>query len=73
MLAAQRGGLQPRLAAVLRSRTLGLHRLRLVLVFGLFVGLGAVSLRTLVSAFALGLVLDAGHDLGSVMGDLAIF
>ena len=73
MLAAQRGGLQPRLATVLRSWTLGLHQLRLVLVFGLFVGLGAVSLWPLVSAPAHGLVLDAGHRLGSVVGDLAVF
>ena len=47
--------------------------MRLVLVFGLFLGLGAVSLRPLVPAFALGLVLGAGHRLGSVMGDLAVF
>jgi len=44
----KRGGLQLRLAAVLRSWTLVLYRLRLVLDFGLFVGLGDVSLRPLV-------------------------
>jgi hypothetical protein len=73
VLAAERGDLQPWLAAVLRSRTLGLHRLRLVLVFGLFLGLGTVPLWPLVSALALGLVLDAGHRLGSIMGDVAVF
>jgi hypothetical protein len=52
---------------------LGLYRLRLVLVFGLFVGLGAIPLWPLVSALALGLVLDAGHRLGAIVGDVAVF
>jgi len=43
------------------------------LVFGLFVGLGAVPLWPLVSGFALGLVLDAGHRLGAIVGDVAVF
>ena len=73
MLASKRGGLQLRLAAVLRSWTLGLYRQRLVLVFGLLEGLGAVPLWPLGSAFTMGLVLDAGHRLGSVLGDLAVF
>ena len=47
--------------------------MRLVLVFGLFVGLGAVPLWPLVFASALGLVLDAGLNLGSVVGELALF
>jgi hypothetical protein len=41
--------------------------------FGLFLGLGAVPLWPLVPAFALGLVLDAGHRLGAIVGDVAVF
>ena len=72
VLAANHCDLRCRLAAVLRPRTLGLYRLRLVLDFGLFVGLGDLSLRPLVSRPALRLVLVAGHDLGAVVGDLAL-
>ena len=50
---------QPLLAALLRRRPMGLYRLRMVLGFGLFVGLGAVSLRALASPPTLGLVLGA--------------
>ncbi len=71
MLAADRDRLQLRLAAVLRPWTLGVHRLRLVLGLGLVVG-NHISLRTLVSPPALGLVLVAGHGLGAVLGDMAL-
>src|SRR6185295_5042327 len=54
------------------SRALGLHRLRLVLDFGLFLGCNHVSLRPLVQSSALGLVLVAGSSVGAFMGDLAL-
>lgn len=44
----------------------------MVLGFGLFLGLGAVSLWTLVPSQPLGLVLGAGHGLGTVLGKLEI-
>ena len=48
LLAAHRGGPQPRLAALLQWRPLGLYRLRLVLALGLLLGLGAIPLWPLV-------------------------
>ena len=72
MLAADGGNGQPRVAAVLRRRAVGLQRLRVVLAFGLFVGLGAVSLWPLVPTQSLGLVLEAGQRLGAVLGWLEI-
>ena len=45
VLAAHRCDNRHRLATVQRPRRLGLHRNRLVLAFGLFLGLGRVSLR----------------------------
>ena len=52
VLAANDCRLQHRLATVLRQRTLGLYRLWLVLGFGLFLGLGDISLRSLVSSIS---------------------
>ena len=52
---------------------IGFTQLRLVLGFGLFVGLGDVSLWPLVSSSAPWLVLVAGHNLGAVMGHVALF
>ncbi len=72
VLAAHSRGSESRLATLLRSRSLGLHRLRLVLGVGLFVGLGAISLWPLVSQQSLGLVLGARHRLGPVLGELEI-
>ena len=63
---------QSRLAAVLPWRAVGLQRLRLVLAVGLFLGLGAVPLRSLVLSQSLWLVLDAGQRVGSVLGLLEI-
>ena len=71
MLATDCCGLRLRLATVLRPWVLGLHRLWLVLGLGLFMGY-YVSLRTLVSSPALGLVLVAGHGLGTILGDMAL-
>ena len=71
MLAAHGGGGEPRLAALFRPWLLGEHRLRLVLEVWLFLGLGAVPLRTVVPAWQPGLVLDARYSLGTLMGDLA--
>jgi hypothetical protein len=45
--------------------------LRLVLGFRLFLGVGNLSLRPLVSDSALRLVLVAGHDLVTILGVLA--
>ena len=61
------------LAAVLRSWALGLYGWRLVLDFRLFLGLGAVPLRTLVPSCAVRLVLVPGHGLGTVLGDMAVW
>ena len=47
--------------------------MRVVLDVRLFVGLGAVSLWPLVSAPSYGLVLGAGHGLGTVLGVLEIW
>ena len=63
---------EPRLAAVLRWRALGVHRRWLVLAIGLFVGLGAVPLRSLVPPQSMGMVLGARYRLGTVVGDLEI-
>jgi hypothetical protein len=60
------------LAAVLPSRPLDLVGRGLVLVLGLFLGLGAVPLRTLVLLSASGLALGARHVLGSVVGHVAV-
>lgn len=46
--------------------------MRVVLDVGLFVGLGAVPLRSLVSAQSPRLVLGAGHGLGTIVGVLAV-
>ena len=73
MLAAVGGEHQSRLAALLRSRSLGLFGLRLVLAVGLFVGLGAFSLWPLVPSHSFGLVLATGSRLGAVLGLLEIF
>src|SRR6185312_17363639 len=57
VLAADCGGCESDVDAVLRSRPLGLYRLRLVLGVGLFLGLGAVPLWALVPQCPLRLVL----------------
>jgi hypothetical protein len=44
----------------------------MVLGVGLFLGLGAISLWPLVPSQSLGLVLGAGHGLGTLMGKLEI-
>src|SRR3990172_69947 len=72
LLAAERRGGERRLAALFPRGTLDLLGLRLVLELRLLVGLGAVPLRTLVQPPALGLVLAARHDLGAVLGELAL-
>jgi len=59
------------LAAVLRSRSLGVYPTAAVLGFGLFMGLGTVSLCRCF-ATPLGLVLGAGHRLGAWLGELEI-
>jgi hypothetical protein len=56
-----------------RPWPLALVEPRLVLVFGLLMGLGAVSLRALVRLSERGLGLGARHALGSVVGKLALF
>ena len=71
MLAANSSRGESRLDSVLRSRALGLFRLRLVLGFGLFVGLGTVPLRAMVPSQSHWLVLGTGHSLGSIVGELA--
>ena len=71
MLAAERRCREWRLAALLRRRPLGIHGCRLVLAVRLFLGLGAVPLRALVSGCAVRLGLDAGDGLGTGMGDVA--
>ena len=58
---------------LIRPWPLALVKPRLVLVFGLLVGLGAISLRSLVRLSARGLGLGARHALGSVVGKLALF
>lgn len=63
MLAANGCRCQSRLATLLRPGTLGLHRCRLVLALGLFVGRNHVPLWAVVCASVLGLVLVAGHGL----------
>ena len=73
MLAAVGGEYQSGLAAILRSRALGLFGLWLVLAIRLFVGLGAIPLWPLVPSLSFGLVLAAGPCLGAVLGILEIF
>ncbi len=63
--------LQFRLAAILRQRALGLHRLRLVLGFHLCVGRD-VPLWPVVPQREFGLVLVSRHRLGTVVGDVAL-
>ena len=46
--------------------------MRLVLAFRIFVGRDDIPLRTLVQPSALGLVLVAGHGVGTVLGDVAL-
>ena len=72
MLATPDGRGLPQLAALLRWRSLGLQRRRVVLAVRLFVGLGAVSLWALVSAPALRLGLDARPRLGAGLGNVAV-
>ena len=72
MLAAVGRGREPGVDALLRSRSLGVFRLRMVLVFGLFLGLGTVPLWPLVSPQSLRMVLGSGHSLGTVVGKLAL-
>ena len=57
----------------MRPWPLALVKPRLVLVFRLFVGLGAISLWALVRLSARGLGLGARHALGSLVGKLALF
>ena len=73
LLAAIRGGYQSELAAILRPRSLGLYRLRVVLDVGLFLGLGPFPLWPMVLSRQSGLVLGAGQSVGSVLGLLAVF
>ena len=61
------------MASLFRPWPLALVKPRMVLVFGLLVGLGAVSLWSLVRLSACGLGLGARHALGAVMGKLALF
>ncbi len=72
MLAADNRRGEPRMAALLRWWSLGIHRLRLVLDVRLLLGLGAVPLRALVPAQSLGLVLGAGNSVGPLVGRLAL-
>ena len=73
MLEAIGSEYQSRVAALLRSWALGLFGLRVVLAFGLFVGLGAFPLWPLVPSHSFGLVLAAGPHLGTVVGVVEIF
>ena len=59
------------MAALLRQRLLGMDGLRLVLEFVLFMGLGSISLRSLVPRLQAWLVLGARQRLGTRLGDLA--
>ena len=71
MLATDGGSGQSRLASLCRPGPLVLVGCGLVLVFGLFMGLGTISLWTLVFVAVVGVVLGAGYGLGSLLGDLA--
>ena len=71
VLATDRYRPQSRLAALLRRGTLGLYRLGMVMGFGLFLGLGAVSLLTMGHASALRLGMVSRHGLGACLGRLA--
>jgi len=72
MLATNGGGDGPGLAAISGLWAMGLHGLRLVLDVGLLMGLGAVSLWAVVSPSSVGMVLGAGHGLGTLVGVLAL-
>ena len=72
MLAADGRGLSARVETVWRPRPVGLYRLRLVLVFGLLMGLGGVPLWQMVSSYPMGMVLGPGNGLGSFLGELAL-
>lgn len=72
MLAADSRGLRSVLAALLRPRALVVVGCRVVLVFGLLMGLGAVPLWALVQLSEHGLDLGARHGLVAVVGDVAI-
>ena len=72
MLAADGGRRESGVAALLRCWAVGIYGLRVVLAVELFVGLGAVPLRSLVSAQSPRLVLGAGHGLGTIVGVLAV-
>ena len=71
LLATGSGDGESELATVLGSRPLGEHGLRMVLVIGVYLGLGAVPLWPVVSASADRLVLVARFSLGAIMGDVA--
>ena len=72
MLAANCRRERSLLAAILRSRSLVVVRCRLVLVFGLHVGLGAVPLWPVVQLSAIRLALGAGNRVVAVVGDMAL-
>ena len=61
-----------RLATLCGLRALVVDLFRVVLVFGLFVGLGALSLRPLVMPVWRRLGLGAGRSLGTGLGELAL-
>ncbi len=70
VLATYGGRIKSGLATLLGPRALDVHRQRLVLGFRLSVGLGGVSLRTLVAASASRLALESGSGMGTGMGDV---
>ena len=73
MLATGGRGSRCELAALLQSGSLALDRLWLVLAIRLFVGLGALPLWPVVSQPASRLGLGSRHNLGTGLGDLALF
>ena len=72
-VAAYRRGGESKLEALRGSRPLDVDGLRLVLVFGLFVGLGSLSLWPVVHSPTAGLGMGAGYHVGSILGELAVY
>ena len=73
VLATDGGNREWVLAALLRWGPLAVVGLRLVLELVLFMGMGAIPLWSLVQSSAPWMGLDAGSDLGTGLGDVALF
>ena len=73
MLATHRGRLEFSVAPLCGLRSMAVDGLRLVLVFGLLVGLGCFPLWALDVSVRSWLGLGAGHMLGVFMGQLAVY